>query len=126
MTIENTTPVSSSTGAANVIDYSIGLRLLLQFVERIAIADEALVEEAIKQTEALQTLATEAVKQTEELQAHTPRLERIAVSAEGLWQCCRNSTAMSEEFLEINMMHSDESPDARWTRYQEASHATGS
>ena len=146
MTITPGTVVSENSGAPNIIDYSIGLVLLLQFVERLAVAEEAIAEkqivlseEAIKQTAALKVLAEEATKQTgylavlaehappqtaaqqaiaAEQAAQTPLIERIAVSNDGIWECCRFGRVDAEAFVEITMRYHNETPEQRWARYE--------
>lgn len=118
MTIANDTAVSANSGGTNIIDYSIGLRLLLQLVERIAISEEAISEQ-------LATLAAESIKQTNHLAvlaaetaAQTPLVERIAVSNEGIWECCRFGRVDAEAFVEITMRYHNETPEQRWARYE--------
>ena len=132
MTIANDTAVSANSGGTNIIDYSIGLRLLLQFVERIAVAEEAisgklatLAAESVKQTAHLAVLAENAPLQTSaqqviaaEAAAQTPLIERIAVSNEGLWECCRFGRVDAEAFVEITMRYHNETPEQRWARYE--------
>ena len=118
MTIANDTAVSANSGGTNTIDYSIGLRLLLQLVERIAISEEAI-------SEKLATLAAESINQTNRLAvlaaetaAQTPLIERIAVSNEGIWECCRFGRVDAEAFVEITMRYHNEAPEQRWARYE--------
>jgi hypothetical protein len=130
--IANDTVVSANSGGANIIDYSIDLRPLLQFVERIAIAEEAisgrlaaLAAESVKQTAHLAVLAENAPLQTfaqqvisAEAAAQTPLFERIAVSNEGIRECCRSGRVDAEAFVEITMRYHNETPAQRWARYE--------
>lgn len=61
--------------------------------------------------------ATEGLLEQET--AQTPLVERIAVSNEGQWDCCRYGSERSEALLDVTMNHPDAPPQEKWERYED-------
>ncbi|HJU70394.1 MAG TPA: hypothetical protein VJ603_00955 [Paucimonas sp.] len=106
MSITESTVVSASTGDINILDYSIGLRLLLGFLERIAIAEEMqatkLTSIAADVTEiktAAETIATEQTSIATDTAALRVATEAIATHHASIDDHTSNMDATQAEFL---------------------------
>ena len=82
------------------------------------IASAAMLTAVSRHVLAIESIAETLASVLVEQKKQTTYLERIAVSNERQWECCRNSAERTEALLQISLTHPDATPQERYAMYE--------